>query len=178
MELIKCQFSLYFFLICLSKFLFVKEINKLLNLVYKTRGMYSIQCCTSNDNTCSSKPVDCPSNICFKLGKNIYFKRMFLNFFSFLVINKETEERGCLDDLIRLLNFANKGSRTSNEEERLSSGSSNDQCQKLGTSGNGMSLCKCTSNLCNLSSKTIHLTKPVLTLFILLIQCFLRVFLS
>ncbi|CAF4147629.1 unnamed protein product, partial [Adineta steineri] len=92
-------------------------------LLYRAAAVYSIQCCTGDDNTCSSKPVDCPSNICFKL-----------------VINKVTEERGCLDDLIKLLNFANKDSRTFNNENGLTSGSSNDQCHKLGAHANSMSL--------------------------------------
>ncbi|CAF1365620.1 unnamed protein product, partial [Adineta steineri] len=92
---------------------------------YRAAAVYSIQCCTGDDNTCSSKPVDCPSNICFKL-----------------VINKVTEERGCLDDLIKLLNFANKDSRTFNNENGLTSGSSNDQCHKLGAHANSISVSK------------------------------------
>jgi hypothetical protein len=39
-------------------------------VIHNTAGIYSIQCCTGGDNTCSQKPVDCPSNTCFKLGKN------------------------------------------------------------------------------------------------------------
>ncbi|CAF1112746.1 unnamed protein product [Rotaria sordida] len=121
----------------------------------KTFALYSIQCCTGNDNTCSSKPVDCPSNICFKL-----------------VINKVTEERGCLDDLIKLINSANKGNKTLNDKNEYRTGSSNDQCHKLGGYGNGMSLCKCTNNLCNFSSKKIHLTNFIFILIILIIQDF------
>ncbi|CAF0870312.1 unnamed protein product [Rotaria sp. Silwood1] len=138
MIFIEWNFCLYLFLIF---------------LLYKTAAVYSIQCCTGSDNTCTSKPVDCPSNICFKL-----------------VINRVTEERGCLDDLIKLINSANKNNQTLNNRTGYPSGSSNDQCHKFGTYGNGMSLCKCTNNLCNLSSKKIHLTKPVLILIILLVQ--------
>ena len=94
-----------------------------------------------------------------------------------LVINKITEERGCLDDLIKLLNFVNKDSRTVNNENGLTSGSSNDQCHKLGPYGNGMSLCKCTNNLCNSSSKYIQLTKSLFIFIILLVQHIQRVFL-
>ena len=89
-----------------------------------------------------------------------------------------TEERGCLDDLIKLLNHANKDSRTLNDGNSLTSGSPNDQCQKLGTQGNGMSLCKRATNLCNSSIKTIHLTNSFLISSILFIEIFLRVFLS
>jgi len=94
----------------------------------------------------------------------------------FLVINKVTEERGCLDDLIKLLNFQNKDSRTLNNENGLTSGSSNDQCHKLGPYGNGMSLCKCTNNLCNSSLKQIQLIKPLWIFLILFVQHILRVF--
>ncbi|UJR29522.1 hypothetical protein I4U23_010739 [Adineta vaga] len=141
MILIHYHFCFYFFLIFLS---------------YKTLAVYSIQCCTGDDNTCTSKPVDCPSNICFKL-----------------VINKVTEERGCLDDLIKLLNFGNKDNRKSSNENSLTSGSSNDQCHKLGTYGNGMSLCRCTNHLCNSSLKQIVSTK--FFVMILILQYFLRV---
>ncbi|CAF3531568.1 unnamed protein product, partial [Rotaria sp. Silwood2] len=108
MIFIQWHFCLYLFLIF---------------LLYKTAAVYSIQCCTGNDNTCSSKPVDCPSNICFKL-----------------VINKVTEERGCLDDLINLINSVNKNSQTLSGRNGYTSGSSNDQCHKFGVYGNGMSL--------------------------------------
>ncbi|CAF1281040.1 unnamed protein product [Adineta ricciae] len=140
MILIQWHFCLYFFLIFLS---------------YQTSAVYSIQCCTGDDNTCSSKPVECPSNICFKL-----------------VINKVTEERGCLDDLIKLLNFDDKNNRKSVHGDSLTSGSSNDQCHKLGTYG--MSLCRCTNHLCNLTSKQIDFNKVCLILFL---QFFLLFFL-
>ncbi|CAF0962903.1 unnamed protein product [Rotaria magnacalcarata] len=129
----------------------------LIFVLYKTAAVYSIQCCTSKDNTCSSKPVDCPSNICFKL-----------------VINKVTEERGCLDDLIELINSANKNNKTSSNRTTHPNGLSNDQCHKLGAYENGISLCKCTNNLCNLSSKRIHLTKSLIPFMILFVQYFLR----
>jgi len=148
----------------------------MIKAIHRTAAVYSIQCCTGDDNTCSSKPVDCPSNICFKLGK-IWFISFICNYFLIVVIGKLTEERGCLDDLIKLLNFSNKG-RTITDGNSLTSESSDDQCHRLGTYGNGMSLCKCTSDLCNSSSKLIYLTKPILTFIILFLQYFLRVFLS
>ncbi len=48
----------------------------LLNIATKTFAVYSIQCCTGGDNTCSSKPVDCPSNTCFKLSKYLFNKKI------------------------------------------------------------------------------------------------------
>ncbi len=51
----------------------------MIKVIHKTIGIYSIQCCTGDDNTCSSKPVDCPSNICFKLGKYLVLIR-FISF--------------------------------------------------------------------------------------------------
>jgi hypothetical protein len=73
------------------------------------------------------------------------------------MINKVTEERGCFDDLIQFLNLDNnKDNRRLNDENDFSSGSSTDECLRLGTSTNGMSLCQCTNHLCNSSSKQIH----------------------
>ncbi len=95
-----------------------------------------------------------------------------------IVLGKLAEERGCVDDLIKLLNYSNKGSRTLNDENELTSESSNDQCHRLGTYGNGISLCKCTSHLCNSSLKQIQLTKSIIIFIILSLQYFLGVFLS
>jgi len=89
-----------------------------------------------------------------------------------IVIGKLTEERGCVDDLIKFLNYPNKGNRI------LPSESSNDQCHRLGTYGNGISLCKCTSHLCNSSSKQIQLIKQIFIFIILSLQYFLSVFFS
>jgi hypothetical protein len=94
-----------------------------------------------------------------------------------LVINKVTEERGCLDDLIKLLNSANKDSRTINNENGLTSGSTNDQCHKLGSYSNEVSLCKCTNNLCNSSLKQVQLIKPLWISLIFFVEYILRVFL-
>ncbi len=71
MGLIHYQFNLYLFFIFLCKFCFLyDEMNLfIIEVIRKTIGIYSIQCCTGADNTCLSKPVDCHSNICFKLGK-------------------------------------------------------------------------------------------------------------
>jgi len=141
----------------------------MIKAIHKTVGLYSIQCCTGDDNTCSSKPVDCPSNICFKLGKTL-FNLFIFNDFLILVIGKLKEERGCLDDLIKLLNYPNKGSRTLLDGISLTSESSNDQCHRLDTYGNGMYLCKCMTHLCNSSSKIIYLTKTISTFIILFLQ--------
>jgi len=51
--------------------------------------------------------------------------------------------------------------------------SSNDQCQKL----DGMSLCKCTSNLCNSSSKYTYFSFPVLIFILFVVYQFPCVFL-
>lgn len=91
------------------------------------------------------------------------------NIFLKIVINKLTEERGCLDDLIKLINAANKFNQTFNNENSYATDSLNDQCQKLGAYGNGMSLCKCTNNLCNLSSKMNSFHKLFIFIFIILI---------
>ena len=99
---------------------------------------------------------------------------------SFVVINKISEERGCIDDLMKLLNLANRSSRPrtsssssssssgSEENERgLTSVSSDDQCQKLGSYSNGMLLCKCTTHLCNSASE------QTFSLLLLLLLCFI-----
>lgn len=88
-----------------------------------------------------------------------------------------SEERGCLEDLLKLLNFGNND-RTLNERNGLTSGPLNDQCHRLGKQENGISLCKCTSNLCNSSSKIIDLQRSILTFIILSFHYSLRVFLS
>jgi hypothetical protein len=93
------------------------------------------------------------------------------------VLGKGSEERGCLEDLIKLLNLSNSG-RTLNDGNGLINAPLNDQCHRLGAYGNGISLCKCTTNLCNSSSKLIYLTKSILTFIILTLHSFLRVFLS
>ncbi|CAF2238857.1 unnamed protein product [Rotaria magnacalcarata] len=90
--------------------------------IYRLNKVHSIQCCVG-DNTCTAKPVDCPSNVCFKL-----------------VFDKISEYRGCMKDLISILGFTNTDSRNLNESGGTDSGSSNDQCQKIDTQGAGMSL--------------------------------------
>ncbi|CAF1112641.1 unnamed protein product [Adineta steineri] len=104
MLVIKFYLFIYLFFILLSSKLYTVN---------------SIQCCVGSDNTCSMAPVDCPSNVCFKL-----------------VINKASEERGCMNDLIALVNVPNIGPNPLNDD----SGSSNDQCQQSDTQGTGMSL--------------------------------------
>jgi len=48
-------------------FLFNIIIDLFVKIAYKSNNVYSILCC--QDNTCSEKTIDCPSNVCFKLGK-------------------------------------------------------------------------------------------------------------
>jgi hypothetical protein len=51
-----------------------------IEIVCQSSGVYSIQCC--RDSICSAETyVDCPSNICFKLGKISFFfiKRMLIS---------------------------------------------------------------------------------------------------
>ena len=88
-----------------------------------------------------------------------------------------SEERGCLEDLIKLLNPGNND-RTLSERNGLASAPLNDQCHRLGKQENGISLCKCTSNLCNSSPKQIGFEKSIVTLMILSLHYFLRIFLS
>lgn len=88
-----------------------------------------------------------------------------------------SEERGCLEDLIKLLNFGNND-RTLNERNGLTSAPLNDQCHRLGKQENGISLCKCTSNLCNSSPKQLGLEKSFVTLMVLSLHYLLRVCLS
>lgn len=95
-----------------------------------------------------------------------------------LVLGVGSEERGCLDDLFKLLNDANNDNgKTLNDGNGLANAPLNDQCHRLAP-GNGMSLCKCTSNLCNSSRRQNYLTKSHLTLIVLCLHSFLRVFLS
>lgn len=87
-----------------------------------------------------------------------------------LVISNNKEERGCLDDLINLINSVNRDNRKKlTKENSLTSSSSNDQCHRLGSSGIGMSLCKCTSHLCNSSKQHFSLNKFQMILFIFII---------
>ncbi|UJR20356.1 hypothetical protein I4U23_023487 [Adineta vaga] len=102
-------------------------------LSFQSSTVYSILCCVG-DNTCLAKPIDCPSNVCFKL-----------------VFNKAAEERGCMNDLMKYLKLANSAS-----------GPGDDQCQQLDSQMAGMSLCKCTSDLCNSSTKHFSFVFPVL----------------
>jgi len=90
------------------------------------------------------------------------------------VINKASEERGCIGDLYDLLKLPTMGSFNLNYD----SGSSNDQCQELDTPGTGMSLCKCTSNLCNSSSKYSFLSFPVLIFIFFVVYQFPWIFFS
>ncbi|CAF1100669.1 unnamed protein product [Adineta steineri] len=140
MLVIKFYLFIYLFFILLSSKLYTVN---------------SIQCCVGSDNTCSMAPVDCPSNVCFKL-----------------VINKASEERGCMNDLIALVNVPNIGPNPLNDD----SGSSNDQCQQSDTQGTGMSLCKCTSNLCNSSSKYSYFSFPVMILICFVVYQFPCIF--
>ncbi|CAF3738723.1 unnamed protein product [Rotaria sp. Silwood1] len=123
---------------------------------YKSRRVHSIQCCTI-DSTCASDFVDCPSNVCFKL-----------------VIDKSSEYRGCMGDLYKMLHFPLMNSQNPNDI----SGSSNDQCQRINLQGSGMSLCKCTSNLCNSSSKYSYISFSVWIFIIFVVYLFPCVFLS
>ena len=90
----------------------------------------------------------------------------------FSVISKVAEERGCLDDLLKLIGLINKENQTLNGGGTIGSDSS---CHNIAVNGNGMLICKCTNNLCNSSSKTSHLTESIL---IFVIYFFLRIFLS
>jgi hypothetical protein len=71
------------------------------------------------------------------------------------------EERGCLDDLLKLLDLSGKEPRPSTDGNGMTSVSPDDRCQKLGSSTNGMSLCRCTSHLCNTSSAHRHCLWPI-----------------
>jgi hypothetical protein len=59
--------------------------------------------------------------------------------------NKQSEERGCMKDLMGYLQQKVDGINLNDDN--------GDSCQKMDTPSGGMSLCKCTSNLCNSSSK-------------------------
>lgn len=48
--------------------------------------------------------------------------------FVLIVIHELTEERECLDDLIKLINSAKKNNKTLNDRNGYTSGLSNDQC--------------------------------------------------
>ncbi|CAF1567833.1 unnamed protein product [Adineta ricciae] len=113
-------------------------------LSFQSITVSSIQCCVG-DNTCLEKPIDCPSNVCFKL---VFFST--------------AEERGCMNDLIKYLKFPNSGG-----------GSGDDQCQQLDAQNPGMSLCKCTSNLCNSSTKHFAYLAPVLASILSVVFSFL-----
>ncbi|CAF0978584.1 unnamed protein product [Rotaria sordida] len=113
---------------------------------FKSSTVHSIQCC-SGDSSCTADLVDCPANVCFKL-----------------VFEKVTEYRGCMTDLYKMLEYPTLGGGNFYDD----GGSSNDQCQKINTLGSGMSLCKCTSNLCNSSSKSSYISFLIL-IFILLV---------
>lgn len=83
-----------------------------------------------------------------------------------------------MKDLINMLGSPNIDNRNQNDYSGLHSGSSNDQCQKIDTQGTGMSLCKCTSNLCNSSSKYSFSSFTISISFISVVYLFSCVFLS
>jgi len=93
-----------------------------------------------------------------------------LNFFFVEVFNKVTEHRGCMGDLISLVKPAYLDGQNVNDDDNTAS---NDQCQKL----DGMSLCKCTSNLCNSSSKYSFFSFPVWIFILFIVYQFPCVFL-
>jgi hypothetical protein len=70
-----------------------------------------------------------------------------------------------MGDLISLVKPAYLDSQNLNDDDNAAS---NDQCQKL----DGMSLCKCTSNLCNSSSKYSFFSFPVLIFILFLVSFF------
>ena len=77
-----------------------------------------------------------------------------------------SEERGCLNDLIAILKFPN-----------LSNSAGDDQCQQLDLQTAGMSLCKCTSDLCNPAAKHTALLWPVAVASVLLVYQFTSILL-
>jgi hypothetical protein len=47
---------------------FDEKLFYLIKIDYKSNSVYSIQCCVG-DSSCSEKPADCPSNVCYKFGE-------------------------------------------------------------------------------------------------------------
>jgi hypothetical protein len=78
-----------------------------------------------------------------------------------------------MNDLMDLLKFQNVDGQNLNDD----SGTSNDHCQKSDATGGVMSLCKCTSNLCNSSSKNSFFSFPVLIFILFVVYQFPCVFL-
>ena len=110
--------------------------------------MYSIQCC--HTHACSGEHINCPWNVCFKL-----------------VFDKRTEERGCLNDLLALIHHAHK-------DGIIPSHINKNHCQRLNETGE-LSLCTCTTNLCNSSSKNFSLLFLIFT-FILSVVLLLEIY--
>lgn len=67
---------------------------------------------------------------------------------------KHREDRGCMNDLVNLV--LPKVVNGSNQMD-----DNGDSCQKIDAASGGIILCKCTSNLCNFSSKNSSFSYPV-----------------
>jgi hypothetical protein len=79
-----------------------------------------------------------------------------------------------MNDLIKLVNpFFEDGPKTLDE-----SGPPNDKCQKLDTQPTAVSLCKCTSDFCNSSSKSSYFSLPLFLLLVFVVNQYPYVFLS
>jgi hypothetical protein len=89
------------------------------------------------------------------------------------VLQKDTEYRGCMKDLMNLLKLTLIDGRNIDEL----SGSSNDQCKTIEAPGSSTSLCKCTTNLCNSSTKNSYFSFPVLIFIFFVVYQFPCVFL-
>lgn len=130
------------------------------SIVCQWKSIQSIQCCL--DSACSEKFIECPKNVCFKLGRK--HKREMNQSFGFFSLfdedmqipgsEKHREERGCMNDLVNLV-LPKKGNGSNLMDDN------GDSCQKMDAATGGIILCKCTSNLCNISSKNSHLSYPV-----------------
>jgi len=97
--------------------------------------------------------------------------KLILIYFLLKVFGKTGEYRGCMGDLSLLIN-PNLPDKNINDDNTPS----NDACQDV--PGGGASLCKCTSNLCNSSSKYSYFSFPVLIFIAFVVYQFPCVFLS
>ena len=88
------------------------------------------------------------------------------------MFKKGEQERGCLADLLDLMQVSNTASRNPNDDSR----SLNEQCKTI--DGAGISLCKCTRNLCNSSSKDFYFSLSVYIFIGFVVYQFPSAFLS
>ncbi len=79
---------------------------------------------------------------------------------------KQSEDRGCMHDLIGFLLPKKVDGQNSND----------DSCQKTDPAAGGFILCQCTSNLCNSSSKNSYISYPILILILFVIYQYSFVF--